>query len=84
MSLGDKMGRGRKAKQKTAVKSEKLAEKPKETLIRFSRGLLEFRNNNSEKAPLLKDSEAVKAFVKKHIPSLEASREEWNQLLNKF
>jgi len=53
-------------------------------LVDFAKALLIYKKSDADRAVLMKDSEAIRTWAKKKLPSLRASQEEWSELLNKF
>ena len=52
--------------------------------ISLDTALSRYRKKQPERARVMHDIEAVKSFVKKQLPSSEASQEEFNKIFDKF
>lgn len=52
--------------------------------IPLKRALSVWRKRNPYKGQFLEDSEAVELFVKKYVPSLEATQEEFDELFKQY
>jgi len=86
------MGRPRKEKMESTDNSEvRVAiakpmkkEDKKIKLIDFARALRTYRKSNVDRAVFMQDTEAIKAWAVKKVPSLQASAKDWDELLKKF
>jgi len=77
------MARGRKKEYKPNTSKPKNPQTAGKQ-VEFKRALVNYRRKYIEKAHLMMDKEAVMLFVKKRMPSLEASQENWDELFKKF
>lgn len=59
-------------------------EKPQVRLVPLKRALSVWRKKNTHKGQFLEDAEAVELYVKKYVPSLEASQEEFDELFKNY
>lgn len=64
------------------VSDKKVVIEPKR--VQLKRALSVWRKRNPQRAMLVEDVEAVELFVKKYIPGLNATQDEFNKVLEKF
>lgn len=72
--------------KKTIKKEEKKIQKTQPPIkkVQLKRALSLWRKRNPQRAMFLEDAEAVELFVKRLIPSLEATQEEFDKVFEKF
>ena len=74
----------RKHKEKQVESTSKVEETQEVQLLDLRKALNLFKMENPEKAVHMKDYKIIELYAVKHIPDLKASKEIWDQVLNKF
>lgn len=69
---------------KEVVQMAEVEPKAESKVVPVKRALSVWRKKNPSRAMFLEDAEAVELFVKRSIPSLEATQEEFDAVFSKY